>query len=281
MSAPGRLEGERRRALHEDPPVSLDDFAAALLDPSMPCPPGLCSRAGTDPADRLAVHRNNVVSALIDALADAFPVTQALVGVEFFRAMASVFVRQQPPRSRLLVHYGDDLPTFIERFEPAQALPYLADLARLERARVVAHHAADAEPLSGEAMAAAFDVAEAVGGLRLVCHPSVSVLASRFAVASLWAAHQTGDDSDLASVDPHEAESALVLRHGLELLLLRVPPCFAAFYAALLRGDGLADATEQAGEAASGQAEPFDLVEALSLLMRHGAITGLHRPSPA
>jgi len=277
VSTPGRPEAECRPAPHEDPPVSLGDFAAALLDPSMPCPPGLRSRAGTDPGDRLAVHRNNVVGALIDALADAFPVTQALVGVEFFRAMAAVFVRQQPPRSCLLLHHGDELPTFIERFEPAQALPYLADLARLERARVLAHHAADAEPLSGEAMAAAWAVAEAVGGLRLVCHPSVSVLASRFAVASLWAAHQTADDTDLASVDPHEAESALVLRHGLELLLLRIPPCFAAFYAALLRGDGLADATQQAGEAASGQDQPFDLVEALSLLMRHGAITGFHR----
>jgi hypothetical protein len=107
------------------------------------------------------------------------------------------------------------------------------------------------------------------------------VLASRFAVVSLWAAHQTGDDTDLASVDPNKAESALVLRHGLEVLLLRVPMCFAAFYAALLRGDGLADATQQAGEAASGLAQPCDLVEALSLLMRHGAITGLHRPDLA
>lgn len=255
--------------------MNHDAFAALLLDPSLPCPPGIHARPGADPALRLAVHRNNVVSSLIDALADALPVTQALVGVEFFRAMASVFVRQQPPRSRLLVQYGDDMPAFIERFEPARSLPYLADVARLERARVRACHAADAAPVSGEAIGAALAVVDAVGRLRLVCHPSVSMLESRFAMASLWAAHQTGDDTDLATVDPHEAEAALVLRHGLEVLVLRVPRGFAPFYAALLRGDGLADAAAQAGEVACGPAQTFDLVEALALLMRHGAITGL------
>lgn len=69
------------------------------------------------------MHRNKVVGSLIDALAVALPVTQARVGTAFFRAMASVFVRRQPPRSRLLVHYGDELPAFIEYFEPALALP--------------------------------------------------------------------------------------------------------------------------------------------------------------
>jgi hypothetical protein len=273
--------------------MNHDAFAAALLDPSLPCPPGIrtgirtgictSNQAGSLDANanaRLAVHRNNVVASLIDALADAFPVTQALVGVDFFRAMASVFVRQQPPRSRLLVHYGDELPGFIAGFEPARVLPYLADVARLERARVQAYHAGDAAPMSGEAIGAALAVADAVDGLRLVCHPSVSVLASHFAIASLWAAHQTGDDTDLATVDPLQAESVLVLRHGLEVLVLLLPPGFAVFYAAVLRGDGLGDAAAQAAAAVAAQADTFDLVEALSLLMRHDLITGLQGHEP-
>jgi hypothetical protein len=269
--------------------MNHDEFAAALLEPSLPCPTGIHTGShtgtgtgrGAAPLARLAVHRNNVVSSLIDALADAFPVTQALVGVDFFRAMASVFVRQQPPRSRLLVHYGDDLPVFIAGFEPARTLPYLADVARLERARVLAYHAADAAPVSGEAVGAALAAFDAVAQLRLVLHPSMAVLDSACAVASLWAAHQGDEFSDLATVDPHEAEAALVLRHGLDVLVLLLPPGFAAFYAALLRGDTLGDAAALAGEVAAGQAEPFDLVEALSLLMRHDAITGLIRPERA
>ena len=68
------------------------DWAAALLDPERPAPPGLRAWNGSDPARRFAVHRNNVVASLVSALADGFPVVQALVGEEFFRAMAAVFV---------------------------------------------------------------------------------------------------------------------------------------------------------------------------------------------
>ncbi len=86
--------------------VTQATFAAALLTPELPSPAGLRVWNGSDPAARLAVYRNNVVSSLIDAVADSFPVTQELVGEEFFRAMAAVFVRAHPPRSKVLTHYG-------------------------------------------------------------------------------------------------------------------------------------------------------------------------------
>ena len=43
-------------------------LAAALLDPGLPCPPGFTTWNGSDPTRRLAVHRNNIVVSLIDAL---------------------------------------------------------------------------------------------------------------------------------------------------------------------------------------------------------------------
>jgi hypothetical protein len=67
---------------------------------------------GSDPARRFAVYRNNVVVSLIDALADTFPVTQELVGEDFFRAMAGVFVRHAPPTSALLAEYGEGFSGF-------------------------------------------------------------------------------------------------------------------------------------------------------------------------
>nr|BFE90967.1 hypothetical protein GCM10020185_15030 [Pseudomonas brassicacearum subsp. brassicacearum] len=59
-------------------------FAAALLDPRKACPPGLVSANGADPQSRFAVYRNNVLSSLINALADNYPVVTQLVGEEFF-----------------------------------------------------------------------------------------------------------------------------------------------------------------------------------------------------
>ena len=88
---------------------SQSAFAAALLNPDLPCPGGLTTWNGSDPELRFAVYRNNVTVSLIDALADTFPVVQALVGEEFFRAMARVFAQANPPRSRLMAYYGDTL----------------------------------------------------------------------------------------------------------------------------------------------------------------------------
>jgi len=247
-------------------------FAAALLDPARPCPPGLRAWNGSDPAARLAVYRNNVVSSLIDALADTFPVAQELVGVAFFRAMAGVFARQSPPRSRILAHYGEGFAEFIERFEPARSLPYLADVARLELARVRAYHASDAKPVSSEAARLALASGACIGELRLVCHPSVTVIRSSYAVVSLWAAHQT--EGDLGKVDPDHGEAAIVVRQNLDVLVLRLQPGAGEFVAAIQQGLGLGDA---AG-AAIGTAVDFDLSATIALLMSHGALTSIHLP---
>ena len=64
------------------------------------------------------------------------------------------FVRAEPPRSPVLLGYGDGLPAFVERFEPASCVPYLADVIRLEIATSQAYHAADAEPVDAADLAA-------------------------------------------------------------------------------------------------------------------------------
>ena len=247
-------------------------FAAALLAPGLPCPAGLRAWNGSDPSARLAVYRNNVVSSLIDAVADTFPVTQELVGEEFFRAMASVFVRRHPPRSRVLAHYGAEFADFVAGFEPARSVPYLADVARLERARVLAYHAADADPLTAERLGVAMSSGEDLGALQCVCHPSTSVVVSPHAIVSLWAAHQ--GHADLSAVDPAVPESALVVRPGLDVLVTRLPPGADHFITALQAGAGLADASARA----AGEAADFDLPNALALLVGHGALISFQLP---
>ena len=63
-------------------------FAQALLAPQATCPEGVFSSNGAEPASRFAVYRNNVHSALINALVAAYPVARQLVGDEFFRENA-------------------------------------------------------------------------------------------------------------------------------------------------------------------------------------------------
>jgi len=240
-------------------------FAQALLQPEQPCPDGLRTWNGSDPALRFAVYRNNVLVSLVDALAATFPVVQALVGEEFFRAMAALFVRTHPPQSRILAWYGTELPDFMECFEPAASLPYLADVARLEMARVRAYHAADVAAVLPKALQAALSQPERLATLRLGLHPSLQVLASRYAVFSLWAAHQ--GTLDLASVDPDQAETALVYRQDMQVQTVAVSPATGQFIRAVLQGESLL-------AAASADSE-LDLPATLAHLVRQQLITHL------
>ena len=111
--------------------TTQSEFAAALIDPGLAVPEGLAAWNGPKPARRFGVYRNNVAIGLIGALASRFPAAERIVGREFFAAMAHEFIRLHPPRSPLLLAYGDDFPDFIESFEPAREITYLADVMRL------------------------------------------------------------------------------------------------------------------------------------------------------
>ncbi|PYC17978.1 DUF2063 domain-containing protein [Pseudomonas jessenii] len=242
------------------------DFAAALLDTRLPCPEGLRSANGADPASRFAVYRNNVQGSLINALSDSYPVVAQLVGDEFFRAMAAVFVQQQPPQSPLMNRYGEAFAAFIQTFEPASSVPYLADVARLEHLRTHAYHAADALPVRAEQITAALADVQTLSELRLDLHPSLHLLDSAYAVVAIWGAHQ--HDSTLEGIDVNQRQHALVLRNDLDVEVFALDPGASTFIRNLIDGQPLLAAAENSPE--------FDLAQTLGLLIARNAITHLN-----
>jgi len=249
-------------------------WAQALFDPTHAVPNGLVTWNHSDPARRLAVYRNNVLVSLVDALVHTFPVTQELVGEDFFRAMAQVFVRAHPPRTRVLAHYGYELPEFIAQFPPAAGLPYLADVAQLEWQRLQALHAADAQPLDATSLSALLQDTDALPSLRWQLAPSLHGLRSPHAAVSIWAAHQEGSGIALEDVDVAQAESALVFRSGLDVMVLQTAPGMAALVEGLLAKAPFGETIDLAL-----LAEPdFDLSQALSVLIRHQLLIGAERP---
>ena len=250
--------------------TSQTNFAAAVLDPALPAPPGLRVWNGSDPAVRFAIYRNNVVVSLVDALADTFPAVQELVGVDFFRAMAWQFVQAHPPRTRVMAWYGADFAAFVEDFEPAASVPYLADVARLEMGRVRAYHAADVDAVAPQALQAALANPQQLAQLRLDLHPSLQVISSRFAVGSLWAAYQ--GMLQAADVDPALPQTALVLRRGLDVEVLEASAAAGAFITALQQGASLL--------VAASVDPTLDLPATLALLIRQHLITRIHFGEP-
>jgi hypothetical protein len=240
------------------------EFSAALLDAERRAPAGL---QAADIDERFAVYRNNVVHGLSRALAAGFPAVEAIVGAEFFAAMAAVYVRVSPPTSPVLLDYGATLPDFLAGFEPVAELPYLADVARLELAYTRAFHAADGESLPADSLKQI--AADRIGGLHFGLHPSLQILRSTFPVAEIWAMN-TGR-AQLCEIADWAAQDVLLLRPHYEVAVAALAPGEAAFLLHLQAGATL----ERAARAAQDEAASFDLAAALAALFTRGAVIAI------
>jgi hypothetical protein len=249
-------------------PAELEgDFARAVLDADAAIPAPLVRKSGGTPSRRFGVYRNNVFASLIDVLAGRFSMVGRLVGEEFFRAMARVYVEREPPRSPVLLRYGGSFADFVTDFPPAAPVPYLADVARLEWAWHAAYHAPDATPLT---LAELADAAHGAEHTSLALHPSLHVVRSPYPVVMIWQlAARKGEDEPTRL--PAEGEDALVVRPRLDVEVRRLPEGGAAFVLALQSGVRLHEAAAAATHAAPG----FDLERNLAGLFSSGAIIGV------
>ena len=238
-------------------------FREALLDPALPVPEGLTSHTMTAPPRRFAVYRNNVTMGLVNALASRFPAAKAIVGDAFFDGMASLFVRAHPPRSPVLMTYGDALPAFVESFAPAAEVPYLADVLRLEIARSEAYHAADAPPADAEDLQAIEPAS--LGGARVVFHPAARLIRSPWPVATIHA--MNSGSTETQALESWTGEDILVTRPHLQVLTTLLPPGGFLFLSALQEGRSLGTAIEDAAV----QEPTFEPGPALAGLIAHGA----------
>lgn len=244
-------------------------IGAAVLDPRRAAPDGIVGPRGKGAVKRFNVYRNNVTHSLVSALAEIFPAVAAIVGEQNFQLLARDFLRANPPKSRLVFEYGDGFADFLAGLAPVRHLPYLPDLARLERAWLDAYHAADAAPLAAETVGAL--APEALAAARFTAHPAAHLIGSRHAVHTIFMAHR---GSQPGNADTKGAESVLVTRPHLQVRLYRLDPGPAAFIDALLREATLQGAAEEALEADPA----FNLSGAIGLLIESGAATGLAPP---
>ncbi|MDM0045643.1 DNA-binding domain-containing protein [Variovorax dokdonensis] len=251
------------KALHAFQQCFAD--ALARVNASSPSP--------FDAQPGFAIYRNTVMKAGIDTLEANYPSVARLVGRDWFRAAAALHVAASPPADGRLLGYGQAFADFLLDFEPATELPYLPDVARLDRFWTEAHVAADQPPLQAHDLALL--PPEALAHCRLQPHP-----AARWAwfndapIYSIWSRNRAVEDADDEEID-WQAEGALITRPQLAVQWTPAARCDCAFLDACAEGCTLTDATECAA-----QADPqADLVDMLSRLMRAGALAAPQAPS--
>src|SRR5579872_2355891 len=173
-------------------------FAAALRSGDAAQCAGLLAARTVAPEDALQIYRNTFVSGAVRALSLSFPAVVRLTGDEFFSACAEQFVAASPPVSGCLDDYGAGFAEFVAGFEPLSALPYVADVAKLEWAVASALHAADMPVLDAAGFAAAPIAPER---LILKPHPSLSLVRTQYPADAIWRAVLARDDAAMAAID--------------------------------------------------------------------------------
>ncbi len=219
-----------------------------------------------------AVYRNTVAKGCIDALQANFPAVARLVGEEWFRAAAAIYVANERPAEPSLLAYGESFPRFLRAFPPAAELPYLPGVARLDRLWTEAHVAADASALEHSAFASLDP--ELLGGAVLHPHP-----AARWAwfdegpVFTIWRRNRE-EGADEGDID-WRAEGALITRPEEAVRWTSVDAAGCRFLDACAQGQPIA----QALEAALGADPDANLVRLVSGLLAAGAFAQLTLPS--
>jgi hypothetical protein len=242
-------------------------FAQGLTDPTRATPVDVVGPRGKAAVKRYNVYRNNVVVSLIDALAATYPAVQRITGVDFFRAMARFHIRATPPTSPLLFEYGRDFPAFIERYEHAQHMPWLADTARIERAWLDAYHAANAPPLSAHALAAV--PSERLGELVFQAHPAACVVRSKYPAVAIFSMNRV--EGPITPLRSSAAEDALITRPEMDVTVRLLPPGGAAFVSSLIEGATLG----AAAATAFAEAPAFDLAANVAGVLEAGVFTAV------
>ncbi|GGP20161.1 HvfC/BufC N-terminal domain-containing protein [Silvimonas iriomotensis] len=235
-------------------------FAAALTDGADAAVPVTAATRGN-----LGYYRGNVQANRSSALQSAFATVHALVGEAYFAALAQAYQRAEPSTSGNLHDDGAHFARFIATFQPAQSLPFLADVARLDWAMHRAHFAADLPaadlaPLQNLA-------ADQFGLVAFALHPAVDVVRSaHWPVHAIYAMHHGGP---AASLDTG-GEAVLVMRDAIE----GIDHASAEFTLALQQQHNINNACEAAWQIAPD----FDPGPVLGTLFGRGLITALHLP---
>lgn len=224
---------------------------------------------GIDPGAGLAVYHFAYRTRLIEALADDFPAVQYAMGSDVFSRFAASVVAQNPSRTRNLNVYGKVLVDALTspRCRVVRRT-FLADLAKLEWALVLAIHAAPAKQLDPSTLAAIPQ--ERWEDLVFMPSASLQVHRSRWPTNRYLQAFREGACPDLPPRGKHEFATA-IYREGFRVWRMDLSPLAAGLMERLVQGAPLGRALEPL----EGRAEAKNVMRWFQAWVGGGVFSGV------
>jgi hypothetical protein len=173
-----------------------------------------------------------------------YPVVARLVGEDYFRSLASRYLRDFPSTSGNIQDLGANMAAFIDTLIELRELAYLSDVARLEWLIQESCRSSDAAPNDLTALA---DLTPAhFGELHFSLQPSARLLCSSYPLLRIWQSNQQPTESlETISLD-EGGDLLLVIRRGTEIEIESLSPGQFALLCQLEQGHSLECAVERA-----------------------------------
>jgi len=209
--------------------------------------PGHCLSADRPQArTRLLAYANGYPARLREALLEAFPAVEHVVGPLHFIEASLRYGAHVPPGGYNLSEVGSNFPEFVADDELGRKYAFLADLARLERAVLRAFHARQHPPFDASVLVGweAEDWQHAV----LSFQPALALVCSQWPVADVWDVRETPIEEIDVDLEGRP-QQLLVRREGFAVVCDRIDSGEAAALEALLDGHTLGAVIEQLASA--------------------------------
>ena len=139
---------------------------------------------------RVDIYANMYFYRIRDALKEDFPATLAVLGDDNFHNLITGYLLEYPPTQPSISDCGRYLAEYLRDHPLREGAPFVADLAKLERAVVEVFHGIDAAVLEPDALRAT--PPEDWPAMRLGIHPAAQILALEWRVSELLRAVEEG-----------------------------------------------------------------------------------------
>jgi hypothetical protein len=250
--------------------TNLDPTRESLGDERGPAPGVLEALVRGDErlsaAERIDIYTNAYFYRMLECLGEDFPATLAAVGTDNFADLVKEYLLEHPPTEPSILYAGLYLADFLNDHPLAERWPFIADLARLERAALDVFHAADASALALETLNAV--PSEEWPALRLRTHPAVEIVHSEWRIADVLHTVEQGREW---TAPEHAGTSVLVWRQNALVNYRNLEPVERDALAIVAKGASFAAACEAV---AVGVEEP-DRVTLIGQLMARWLADGI------
>jgi hypothetical protein len=218
----------------------------------------------------MKIYQNSALANITQSLSLTYPVIEALVGQDFFRAMCRRYIQTSWPSSGNMDDYGADFPVFLAEFEHAKHLTYLKDVASLEWAFHLSSLADDKHFTDWSTLSQVSNILQ----LQFTLAPSFRLINSTYPIDKIWQLNQVDNTADI-NLDMNVNEDTViswlvVYRRELKTVILPVTSGEYVLLAAFEQGA----AFEEAITDASQEQADLSIDDALKKFIELGIISG-------